>query len=321
MFEILQVLESTVNLTNLQLDRVVADNRAQLMLPFVSLPKLVHLDLNVSDKLTPGTVLLEHLRIPTYCAVIFTAPQIQHGEIWEESTFGPIITTISTCAQRCLPHYLPQRLQVVMTRASFLFEATDWSRKLCFSVWINIAPHRQYGIFPHKARSTLLHQLFKSGLSKVTYLELDISRTVLYVPGLDTLIERLPSVDTLITEKPFLLDLCRNLPLGPGWINPPPSASNFPMLKILRLRSFTFSQLCSKSRKDRDPVSRYIMGRITCGYATISVIDLTEMVFDILPNMEFLSNVNGVKVLWRKNCVSGIQEYTSSTSARSATEA
>ncbi len=63
------------------------------------------------------------------------------------------------------------------------------------------------------------------------------------------------------------------------------------------------------------------MGRIACGYAIPSVIDLTEMTFDVLPNMAFLSKVNGVKVLWRQNGVSEIQEYISGTSVRSATEA
>ncbi len=318
-FEILQVLDSTINLTNLQLDSVVADDHA-LTFPFVSLPKLAHLNINLSDKFTPGTVLLEHLHIPLYCAVIFSARKIQEEEINEESTFGPIAAAISACAQRCLAHHLPQRLQVGMTNASFLFQATDCSRTPYFSVHINIVPQK-FGTFPYHARSTLLDELFKSSLSKVTLLELGISRNIGHVPGLGKIIECLPSVETLVTEKPFLAVLCNHLPLRQ--INPPPSL-NFPKLKTLRLRSFTFSQLCSKSRKSRetlDPVSRYLLGRIACGYAISNVIDLTEMSFYVLPKMEFLSKVNGVKVLWRKNCVSGIQEYTSSTSARSATVA
>ncbi len=263
-FELLQVLESTIDLMNLRLDRLVADNRAQLTLPFVSLPQLAHLNLNLSDKLTPGAVLLEHLHIPPYCAVIFSARQIQEGEIDKKNTFGSIAAAISACAQRCLAHHLPQRLQVVMTHASFRLEATDYSLKPYFSFHIDIAPQK-YNRFPGNAHFTLLHEFTKLGLSKVTVLELGISRNALHVPGLERLIERLPSVETIVTGKPFLLDLCRHLPVG--WINPPPSASNFPMLKTLRLRSFTFSQLCFKSHKDRDPVSRYIMGRIACGYA------------------------------------------------------
>ncbi len=49
----LRVLESTMNLTNLRLHHIVANNCA-MTLPVVSLPKLAHLDLNLSNKLTPG---------------------------------------------------------------------------------------------------------------------------------------------------------------------------------------------------------------------------------------------------------------------------
>lgn len=87
---ILRVLESTTNLANLRLDHVVGDNHA-LTLPFVSLPELVRLDLNLPDKLTPGTVLLEHMYIPPSCAVIFSAQRVQQGELDNESIFGPII--------------------------------------------------------------------------------------------------------------------------------------------------------------------------------------------------------------------------------------
>ncbi len=203
-FELLQVLELTVNLMNLQLDHGVAENRAQLTLPFVSLPQLAHLNLNLSDKLTPGTVLLEHLHIPPSCSVIFSARQIQQGEIDKENTLGPIAAAISACGQRCLAHHIPQRLQVVMTRASFLLEATDCSRKPYFSVHINIVPQK-FGSFPSSAHSTLLHELTELGLSKVTILELGISRNILCVPGLRTLIERLPSVETTSGKPIFSL--------------------------------------------------------------------------------------------------------------------
>ncbi len=308
-FEILQVLESTINLTNLQLDSVVADNHA-LTLPFVSLRKLAQLDLNLSDKLTPGAVLLEHLHIPPYCAVVFSAQKVQNGEIDKASTFGPIAATISACAQRCLAHHLPQQLQVVMTNASFLFKATDCSRKPYFSLHINIVPQKR-GKFPYNARSTLVDELFKSDLSKVTFLEFGFSRNLHYVPRLKGVIECLPSVETLVTEKPFLLDLRGYLP--PGGMDPPPII-HFPMLKTLRLRSFTFSQLCYQSHKDRDYVSRYIMERNRCG-CPISIIDFTDMNFNVLPNMAFLTKVNGVKVLWRQSGVLEIQEYIFGSSA------
>ncbi len=139
---ILRVLESTINLTNLHLDSVVVDDHTST-LPFVSLPKLAHLDINLSDKLTPGAVLLEHLHIPPYCAVIFSAQNIQEREIDEESTFGPIVTAISACAQHCLAYHLPQRLQIVLKHAFFLLEATDLSRKPCFVLRYKTWPLRR----------------------------------------------------------------------------------------------------------------------------------------------------------------------------------
>ena len=170
---------------------------------------------------------------------------------------------------------------------------------------------KMFNQIPGNTRTTFLQEFSKLGLSKVTLFEVGISHVLHYAPGLATFMECLPSVETLVTEKPFLLHLCGLMP--PGWMDPPP-AINFPMLKTLRLRSFTFSQLCWKSHKDRDPVSRYIMERIRCGRA-ISVIDFTEMNFDVLPNMGFLTKVNGVKVIWRQSDVSEIQEYISGTSA------
>ncbi len=103
----LRVLESTMNLANLRLDYVV-ENYCATTLPIVSLPKLVHLDLNLFKTLTPGAVLLEHMVIPASCAMALSARQIQREEIDKENTFGPIIAAISAYAQRCLAHHLPQ---------------------------------------------------------------------------------------------------------------------------------------------------------------------------------------------------------------------
>ncbi len=307
---ILQVLESTINLTNLQLGHVLADNRT-LTLPFVSLPKLAHLDLNLADKLTPGAVLLEHMYIPPSCTVRFSAKEIQQEEINKESTVGPIITVISACAQRCLAHHLPQQLKVVLTRDSFLFEATDGSRKPYFQLHINTVS-RRFTLSPGKIHTTLLHELSKSGLSKVTLFDVRISRDVRDVSTLAAFTANLPSVETLVTEKRLLLYLGA-YKLSKDGI-PPPRAV-FPVLKTIRLRSFKPSlKPDCKSDKPRDPVSKYVMGRAAWGLA-ISVIDFTDVSFDVLPNITFLRKANGLKVLWRRRNVSGIQEYICGTTA------
>ncbi len=304
----LRVLESTMNLTNLRLDYVV--NYCAMTLPIVSLPKLVHLDLNLFKTLTPGALLLEHMVIPASCTMTLSARQIQREEIDKENTFGPIIAAISAYAQRCLAHHLPQRLHVVMTRTCFLLEATHYSHKPCFLLHINMAS-QDFNTIPGDMLATLLREFSKQGLSKVTHFELRISRSLSYVSGLGMFIACLPCVETLVTEKPFLLYLSSCMPPNGGNL---PSRIVFPVLKTLKLHSFTPSQLCFKSDKACDLVSKYVMGRIAYGQV-ISVIDFTEVNFDVLPNMGFLTKANGVKVLWRQNGVSAIHEYICGTSA------
>ncbi len=124
--------------------------------------------------------------------------------------------------------------------------------------------------------------------------------------------ECLPSVETLVTSKPFLLSLR-------AWTLPTrrdlPPRIFFPALKTLRLRSFKLSpKFWRKSDKPRDPVSKYVMGRIAWGQA-ISVVDFEDVTFDALPNMTFIRKADGVKVLWRRSDVPGIQEYICGTSA------
>ncbi len=206
-----------------------------MTLPLVSLPKLVQLDLDLSNKLTPCVVLLEHMVIPASCTMALSAQKIQRGEIDKENTFGPIIAAISAYAQRCLAHHLPQRLHVVMTRTSFLLEATLCSHKPCFSLHINMAS-QDINTIPGDMLATLLSEFSKQSLSKVTHFELRISRSLSYVSGLGMFIACLPCVETLVTEKPFLLYLSSCMPPNGG--NLPPRIV-FPVLKTLRLHSFT----------------------------------------------------------------------------------
>ncbi len=133
---ILRVLESTINLTNLQICHVVADKGA-LTLPFVSLPKLAHLDFNLTDTLTAGAILLEHLRIP----LILHGDSVCTGNPRGRNGQGPAHFDLSS--QPSLPARSvvlqtipPQRLKFGLTRTSVLLEATNYSREpyLLFSI-------------------------------------------------------------------------------------------------------------------------------------------------------------------------------------------
>ncbi len=151
---------------------------------------------------------------------------------------------------------------------------------------------------PGHTHTTFLREFSKLGLSEVTLFEVRISRAVHYILELATFMECLPSVETLVTFKPFLLYLHAWTLATRDTLDPPPRIV-FPVLKTLRLRSFTFSPyFCRICNKPLDPVSKYIMGRIAWGQA-ISVVDFADDVtFGVLPNMTFVRKANGVKVLW-----------------------
>ncbi len=143
-----------------------------------------------------------------------------------------------------------------------------------------------------------------SSLSNVNSFELRITHTLHEVPGLTQFMACLPSVEIIVMEEPMLCHL--------GTYAPPKGSGAavkvlFPALKTLALGSFTPSPE-GKSDNIRDPISKYIMGRIACGHA-ISVIDFTAVNFGVLPNMEFLTKASGLKVLWQKSRVADIQEY------------
>ncbi len=109
--ETLGVLASTMNLTSLQLDYFAAEDNA-FSLSLISLPKLARLELNLSDTLSPGATLLEHMLIPPSCAVTFSAKQIQRGEIDKKSKF-----------ELSLKPYLPARS--VASQTNHLYGSTS----------------------------------------------------------------------------------------------------------------------------------------------------------------------------------------------------
>ena len=120
----------------------------------------------------------------------------------------------------------------------------------------------------------------------------------------------LPSVDTISTEELSLRHLRAYAPPKGGEIVP---RVVFPALKTLRLVSFIPPpKLWCKFDKARDPVSRYVMARISRGQP-ISTVEYTPVTLDVLPYMAFLRKAEGVKVLWRQRGVSALQVYICGT--------
>ena len=116
----------------------------------------------------------------------------------------------------------------------------------------------------------------------------------------------LPSVETIATETLSLRHLRAYAPPKGGDTAP---RIVFAALKTLKLDSFIPSQEEPARLDDvRGSISKYVTGRIARGQA-ILVVDLTEIDFDVLPDMVFLRKADGVKVLWRQRGVPGVQEY------------
>ena len=146
--------------------------------------------------------------------------------------------------------------------------------------------------FPGHTLIALLKEFSLPSLSKVIYFEFRVSRIRnAKIPGLTTF---MASVETIATEKSAFPHISTSTPPKGG---DPALKVLFPALKTLTFGAFTPPPEDScKTNKVRDPVSKYVMGRIARGQA-ISVIDFTAVNFDVLPNLAFLTRANGVKVL------------------------
>ncbi len=311
----LGVLSLTTNLTNLRLAYTVAD-KATTDIPFVSLPKLAHLDINLSVKLTPGAALLQGMLIPPSCIVMFSVQRIPREEIDKESTFKPLIGTISSCAQHCLAHHLPQRLHVVITPTSFLFRATNQCDEPYFDFHMKMATQRD--IVPGHTLTTLLREFSLSSLSKVTFLEFRMTRVLRQVPGLTPFIACLPSVNTISAEKLSLRHLRAYAPPKGG-----DTAARiiFPVLETLSLFPFTpFYQERSRFDSVHDPITKYVMSRISRGRA-ISVVQFTEFNMDAVPTIaslrkaRYFGKADGLKIIWRERGGSWMQQDICGASA------
>ncbi len=301
--QILWTLISANNLTNLQLNYAGEDWNTPSTLPVASLPQLKHLNIHIFASFTQGAVLLEHISISPSCSVSFSASLIQPEEIDDQGTFGSMIKAIASCVVRCLDHQVPQRLQLVITPSSFLLKVTDCSDGPIFMFNLNVEiPHT----FPEHMLNMFVLYFSLPAFSKITFFFFKIADISHKISGLTAFIAFLPAVQTLSTDKVSLCYL--RAYAQPKASHPWPSVV-FPALKTLRLDSVTpHPEHCCKFDDVRDPVSTYVMARIAHGHA-IDVIDFSDVTFDELPEMALLRMADGLKVIWRQNGVSGIQEY------------
>ncbi len=187
-----------------------------------------------------------------------------------------MLADIVSCAQHCFKHHGPRRLQLVITPASFLLKAADASGEPIFIFRLDL---KRLHTFPGNVIPTLLSYFSIRAFSKVSFFIFRITGVSHQVPALATFVAHLPSVKTLRTMK---ISLCYLRAFGlPKYGQPGPRVI-FPLLKTLKISSTPSPDLRCKFDKVRDPVSNFIMGRLTRGQS-ISVIDFTELSLDVLP--------------------------------------
>ncbi|KJA19427.1 hypothetical protein HYPSUDRAFT_204642 [Hypholoma sublateritium FD-334 SS-4] len=289
--EMLGILRSTINVDNLRLHDMLANDHANSTLSLVSLPKLAHLDMHFHvEGITAGAVLLDHICIPPTCSLNFSIRWMYHTEIDQESTFAAIIRLISTPARASFTHHAPQNLGLTITQRHFTFETTTHSDGPAFRFSMELAPPH---VFPKHALPILLSEFSLPYFSKVTSLRIGISGVHQPVPEIATFMACLPSVNTIKTDKWSLRHLIRT-PANLNMVDTEPKIA-FPTLQILDIRSLLFSR-AEKFRFDNypEPVSKFVMTRIAHGHA-ISVVDFTEHALNALPHLEFMRKAVGLK--------------------------
>ncbi len=296
--ETLSILMLTENLTNLQLHLTVANNIALSSL-FVSLPKLVYLDINIYDALTPGIEILDHICIPPTCSVTFSGQSIQRRKIERKSVLRYILRSISTFAGRHLERNVPRQLSLSITAQEFKLVASAPSA-LSFTFSVKLANKQ---VFPEHTLTLLLGGFTIPGFSNVTLFECKIIKINHPIPGFTAFMGCISFVNTISTDKWSLHHLrfhstLKGVERG--------SKIPFPALKNLKIVSL--APLYLELDDTSGSISQYVMERIGHGYP-LSTVDFTNDLLDILPDMAFLQTAEGLKVLWRRRGAAGVVEY------------
>ncbi|KJA19395.1 hypothetical protein HYPSUDRAFT_204612 [Hypholoma sublateritium FD-334 SS-4] len=301
--ETLAVLMFAKNLVNLRLDRTVA-GRSEPTLPLISLPKLVHLELNPLSTLELGAVasLLQHLLIPPACSLSISARRIQREGMGTHNTFRLIIQSISTSAQHHFTYHVHRQIDLTITSGLFIFTTATCSEEPTFRFSMEMASEQ---MFPDYVLRILLHAFSLSRFSEVTSFRITIRGTTYPAPEFTTFIACLPSVNVLTTDEQSLSHLLALSALRRLYSNP---HIEFPALKILELSYLPSRMKRSKGHSTTDHISKFVMARIAQGHA-ISVIDFTCDTMDVLPKVAFLGKADGLKVRWRQRGIAEIREY------------
>ena len=266
----LKVLQSTPNLTNLQLADIIFDH-TDVMHPLVSLPHLAHLYLDIHG-LFPGSALLEQMYIPPSCTMTFLVSRTKRGEIKRKSTFGPVIRALSTHAGLYFTHHAPQHLELIFTNDKFLFKLRTTVHcdkpSFIFSLRLGLGE-----VFPAHILNMLLSEFSLPGLSTVTSFTVSIGNVDNPIPTLTNVVACLPSVTTVTTDKPSLRHLRAYSTHNEATAE---TRVAFPALKVLEITPVPYCCIPSKFDNTPDPVSKFANARISRGHA-IDIIEFQKV--------------------------------------------
>lgn len=303
--ETLGALRSTKNLVSLRLEQIVA-NRPTSPPTYVTLPKLGQLVITVLSSLSPGAVLLYHMRIPPACLLSFSGKSIHPREIYDQSTLSTILLVISNSARHRFTHHVPRKISLVYWESHFQLRDESHPGKPAFEFSMDL--DTEY-VLPEHALPMLLNSFTLPKFSEVTEFKFTFMGVHHPVPAFTSFITCLSSVKIIDADKLSVRHLTRAQEALKTADTGPKVA--FPALKTLIVVLGLL--LPNPSDFNADPVSEFIMMRIAHGHA-IETVDLTPIKMNTRPDdMAFLQQADGLKVLWQQRRGGEILEYICGT--------
>ncbi|KJA24787.1 hypothetical protein HYPSUDRAFT_38443 [Hypholoma sublateritium FD-334 SS-4] len=306
-YEVLNVLESTKTLVDLKLDNLVEYKDIIPPLPFVALPKLVHLVLNVFYSFNAVAVLLDHIQIPDTCLLKFIARSMGHHAI-NVITLGRMIRTLSTYARCYFAKYTPSKISLRYSPEFFVFE--DQTHPDSHNIISRIGVDFE-DCFPSHVFPMLLSEFSLPEFTKVSEFRFKLLSTSTYnlpVSEFIAFMASLSSIHTLDVDPSalcYLMHVQRAIETADTGTY---SVIPFPALKVLKVHPLPGSS----SRGASSPISEFILARITHGLP-IDILDFSQGTLEVLPYMSFFRDAYGLKVLWRRMWESENVEYICGT--------
>ncbi len=285
--EILTILEAAPCLKDVEIHEAEL-GEATSSLPVISLPDLSRLSLFA--ELMVGATLLDHLEFPLGCTMQISLSTGVDDPSEELCCF--CMQTVSRVARNNFQVHTPQKLALNCSPGTLALEAdTEAGTRFEFRIW-----------HPTISMSTMFFEGFTlPELSKVTEFcfenSIELPETVFA-----SFISCLSSV-TILDAPERTIDYLVEFQDG---LNEQADRSIviFPLVKTVKLDNLGLTYF----RGDQGALMEYLLARIEDG-CPISTLDLTQCNLGVLPRLDFLEEMTGLKVLWKRWEVNDISEY------------